>query len=814
LTVYRNAYKGRANRKESAAHLREEFDRIEAAFATLQNQDTAYIDIYNYGNSTSVSLIDPANGQMQEITLVADTLIQIKNPTSGSDSDSYRLSLMVHGGGYKIINGWGPQTWKENGEDDWLYMFTGGEKASAVLEFAFDGKAWVCAAFTKNNAFDFGDTTPGVGGTENFPFTHNLTSESGATTLTWSRASYGYGLDYDASFVMSPPDSPRYFGARFLKNWIATPKDLQSVAWTENNVTVSTEVGEGQDGGNVDKITFDQTHGELQHWMLMHFGRSSETATPIKFAITFDAKMAGVITSGTCRAVIAIMGVDTGDTVKWDRQSFNLTDSWQSFGAILDPVTGKDSKGFDLTTPAGARTLVKFAIESPSDGAGNPILVENVNVVILKDGDEEKVELPQLSTIGSSLVLAKTSGSTGEWVDGSKTMTLDNGEFVDFQDSLVIGRTYLVALSRVSGNSCDVRLQNDRTFWTAYSTDSGDSTFVKDATFTFQYEGGVCKFFQTKGSGLFTVNMYLVSGEFGTYGTENENSISNGVVTWLAGQSIPSNIAVGVAFEPNTTTNLLATDTHRDFTLWTDVYGGVNQYRGEIGVDSRPSHATLLEDNSTSKTEHLKQVVTIPDDTNYYTFHLFVRKMWNAAGALQVTPEWDGMTSNPSPYMDVRLYLYGGTTPVAGDWVRLSIKKGTRTFTNANSAPDYYATSVFDYTDWWSFFITAINNGTGNTQAELQIIPAPKSSSVSGFSASYRGYCIVDFAQLEDATFRTGTASPGAIPGDPRLPESIATALPDGTLHTQQPLEIGDVTAGVWTFDTINIYKNISWVKT
>lgn len=133
MPFYTNAYKGRANRQESATHLVDEFDRLEAAFVELQNFNTAYIDIYDHGDSTEYALIDPANGQMQEITLTMDTLIQIKNPGSESSSESYRLTLIVHGENYRIINGWGPQTWKEQGNVDWMWIYTGQGKKAVLL---------------------------------------------------------------------------------------------------------------------------------------------------------------------------------------------------------------------------------------------------------------------------------------------------------------------------------------------------------------------------------------------------------------------------------------------------------------------------------------------------------------------------------------------------------------------------------------------------------------------------------------------------------------------------------------------------------
>jgi len=813
MPFYTNAYKGRANRQESATHLSDEFDRIAAAFVALQDSNTVFIDIYDHLGGTNYEVIDPANGQLQQITITQDTLISVREPAAGSDATSHRITLMVHGGGYRIINGWGPQTWKEEGLVDWLWIYTGlGEKASAVLEFCFDGKAWLCVAFSRNENFG-SDAVPGTT-QETFPLISGLVSESGLSTLTWHRASYGFGADEDGSEILLPQDQARFTGARYVRNWIATPKDLKSVAWKPDGCTVGTEAGGGQDGGDVDKITFDITHGELQHWMLLNFARGSESAKPIKFAISFDAKMAGVVSTGNCRAVIAIMGVDTGSTVRWDRVELALTDSWQSFGAILDPITGKDPKGLHIAAAAGTRTLIKFAIESPSDGLGSPILVENVNVTVLKDLETDKVALPIVSTIGASITLAATVGSTGAWVNGTKTMTLSLQQYVDFQDSLVVGRSYLCVATRVSGNSANVLMEDDRIYWQAYSKSASDTSFVKDAAFTFQYDGGVFKFVQGSANSVYTINIYLVSNELSVFGTVNANTIDAGNrVTYIEGDNIQSNLIQGVGAEINYTgDNLFGTDAHRDLSLWVPSVSGMLGNRHEIGVDARPCHASIIQDRRTSAAAYIEYNITIPDDSKRYVMSMFLRKIFDKdTGAIIHPTEQEGVVTPPSRYMDVSMKLTGGSNPVGGQLVRRDVRTGAG---NAGSH-DYYRLGNTDFTNWWSLNFGLLNNGTGNTNVRIRIYPAANNlaTSIGSTTPSKTGYCIVDWFQLEEAEASNGLPTSIAIPGIIRQVDSVTTALTDGILYDAVPTEIGDVTAGAWTFDFSNIWKFLTWIK-
>ena len=817
MPIYSNGYKGRANRQESASHLRDEFDRIEASFVALQNLNTSYSVIYNHEGGTGYSLIDPANGQMQEITLSEDTLIEIKSPGSESSSVSHRLTLIVHGSGFKIINGWGPQTWKEEGNADWMWIYTGlGEKAGALLEFAFDGMAWCCVAFSRNSYSDIETEFDGV--TAMFPLISHLNNVEETTVLTWARDSYGFAADVDATFVMIPKDTARFYGGRYAKNWIATPKDLQSVAWEEDGATVTTEAGEGQDGGNVDKITFDSTNGEVRAWMLLHFGRPAESSDPIKFAISFDAKMAGVVTSGTCRAVISVMGVDTGATIKWDRKEFDLDGEWASYGAILDPITGKDLKGLNINTPAGARTLVKFAIESPSDGLGNPILVENVNVVVLKEGDAEKVSLPIVSSIGSTLTLAATAGSTGTWDNPTKVMTLGQGEYVDFQDSLDIGKSYLCVATRSLGNSADVLMEDNRTYWTAYSKSGQDTSFVKDAPFAFQYEGGVFKFLQITQTSKYEVNIYEIDDFIGSYGTENANTIDpqTNQITYTEGQNIASNIAVGVGYEKASAINLLPAESHRSFTQW-DQLVPILVSRSEYGIDGRPSHGSVIEDNQIAAAAYILDVATIPDDDELYVYSIFIRKTLDANGnplhPAQLSAAAGGPVTPPSPFVDIKMIIYDAAQQNAANYVDggiLRINVGTGAI--AESGDSYDHKTSIDYQNWWHLQIGLNNNLTGNDRLAVLILPAVgRSLSTAGTQrVDYKGYAIVDWAQLEVVD---GSATSAVIPGEPRQPDSITSPLDDGVLTNAIQVEVGDLTANDFSFDTKGIFKNITWTK-
>lgn len=813
MPAYTNAYKGRANRQESASHLKDEFDRIEAAFIVLQESNSSYSDIYNHGDSTEYVRVDPANGQMQEITLTRDTLIEIQDPGSESNSESRRLTLIVHGANYKIINGWGPQTWKEQGDADWMWLYTGkGEKAGATLEFAFDGLAWCCLAFTRNSFDDFN------GITTMFPLISDLWNSEKTVELTWVRSSYGWTFDIDATGIMVPDDMPRFFGGRYVKNWVATPRDLQSVAWETDGATVTTSSGGGQDGGDVDQIEFLTTDGEVRTWFLPHFGRSSEASDTFEFVISFDARMSTVPT-GTCRAVIAIMGVDSGSVVRWDRKEFNLTNEWNSFGAVLDPVLGKDLAGFNLNTPAGARTLVKFAIESPSDGVGSAIRIENVNVVIVKEGDDLKPSLPIASTIGSSMTLVASPGSTGTWDDGTKTMSMTLGQDMNFETSLEIGQSYLCVARRSAGNSANVLMENDRVYWTAYSKISGDQSFVRDAPFTFQYEGGVFKFFQSSQSSEYIVNIYKIDDYMNSYGTENANVINeDGTVTYTEGQQISSNIAVGVGYEKNPGINLLPDNFHRDFSLWTKSHP-MRVRRSEFGMDGRPSHGTMIEDNSIGGAAYIFAVAPITDDTQEYFFSFFIRKTVNPDGttrhASQLSPAAGGPVTDPSKFLDFKMVLYNLADPENGNLVdgaqlRVDVATGRM------NAPANIYTSIYavNFQHWTQVTVGLTNNGLGNDTAALVILPCCSryiDVNVGLPEVEQKGYAIIDWVQLEENT--AGQTQSATIPGSPRAADVISTTLDDGILYTGTPTEVGDVTSAVFNFDTREIYKNITWVK-
>ncbi len=818
MPIYSNGYKGRANRKESASHLRDEFERLEAAFVALQVSNTSYSVIYNHGDGTEYVLIDPANGQMQEVTLTADTLIQVKSPGKESGSESYRLTLIVHGSGFKIINGWGPQTWKDEGNADWKWIYTGlGEKAGALLEFAFDGLAWCCLAFSRNSYAADG-STEFTGTTAMFPLLAHLNNVEETTVLTWVRDSYAFALDIDGTFVMVPKDTPRFYGGRYVKNWIATPRDLQSEAWEEDGATVTTEAGEGQDGGNVDKITFDATNGEVHAWMLLHFGRPAESADPIKFAISFDAKMAGVIASGTCRAVISIMGVDNGGVIKWDRKEFNLDGEWASFGAILDPVTGKDPKGFNINDSAGARTLVKFSIESPSDGLGNPILIENVNVVVLKEGDDENVSLPLASSIGSSLTLAATAGSTGAWDNGTKVMTLGQGEYVDFQDSLDIGASYLCVATRTAGNSADVLMEDDRTYWTAYVKTGQENAFVKDAPFTFQYEGGVFKFLQVMQTSGYELNIYKISDFSASYGTENANIIDLDTrrITYVEGQNIASNIYAGAGYEKASAVNMLPVNSHRSFAQW-DQLVPILVSRSEYGVDGRPSHGSVIEDDQVAAAAYITDIVTIPDDDKMYVYSIFIRKTLDADGnplhPSQFSAAAGGPVTPPSEFVDIKLFIYDDAQVNSANWIDgniVRINVGTGALSESGNSYDHKVS--IDYQNWWQLQIGLTNNLTGNDRLAVILLPAvAKDSTLAGVQrVDYKGYAIVDWAQVEAVE---GYATSSIIPGEPRQPDSITSPLDDGILTNALQAEVGDLTSNDFDFDERGIFRNITWTK-
>jgi len=829
LARYTNNFKGRRNRTEKAKHLRDEFDAIEAGFTSLAAGSLAvYNTVYTYGTILVDNFeVDPINGVMQEVTLTMDTTITIKTPLAGeNDADSKHVALLIHGSNLKITNGWGYQTWKEKGTGLWVDTHTGaGNYASALIEFIWDGEAWVAICFTKNPNID----SAIVAGTTHttFPFTKDLTDVTGTETLGMTRASPAACYDTNERLWTVPANTPRFSGSRHVRNWCAASKDLQGPAWEASNCTVSTAVGAGPASEDVDLLTFTAVDGSVGCWIVPHFGRGSATADPMKFAVRFKAKLNSGST-GSFRVCVAYMGkILTGFLFPCHKTlTFNIDNTWQDYGGIFDLHTQLDPQTMLINSAIAKRTLVKIMFMSTSGGVGTPVMVTDVQVEPLREGYPETVSEFLQTSIGASMTLSATG--TGTFVDATKIMTLNQGQYCDFESNLSIGKSYLM-VCRVTGSyGADLLLDEGRTFWENYSNSTAtDNHYVQDAPFLFHYEGGVVRWLNdSAGNSTYTVNIYEVSGDYGVYDTEIANIIgADRKVTDVVGVPVASYLAEGVIIEKfASAANLLPQNIYRTFYNWqksglttlTDTDGKISSHRGEFGIDGWPAHGTLLIDTMTQYHGSVFYVLNIPADTATYTFSMFTRKVFDAYGNQTVWPEYDRhVTKKPSRFVDIAMTLYGGNT-IEGLLARIDVQRGEiRPHPNS----PYKAVSGNNLSDWWQHYLSLTNDGT-NTQLYIFIYPAiyPTSGELwqirdpVNTDLAQTGWAIIDWAQVE-VDGGTYWASSPMIGGQSRAEDVLTTLLPDGTMYDANGNVIGDVTTGIMSFTIEEFYKSVQWTS-
>jgi hypothetical protein len=799
-TLYTNNFRGRAGRTERAKHLVREFENIEAAFTRLQALNIAtYLTIYT--NTTSLSgvvTISPDNGFLQELTLTGDASIQLANPLNESQ---YRVSLLIHGGNYKIVNLWGAQTWKEYGLGNWWELYTGeGPYASALLDFYWDicSHTWICVASTKNQ-FNLL-----AGGTEQrlYPLLCDLANTAGDDTLTLARASMGMTIDDHQHYHYLSANLPRYHGVRWVENWVATASDLTTVEWVDTDCTVTTDAGAGPAGEDVQRLSFDTTGGKLAKFILPSFGRASRDADEIKVAVSFKGK--GVSGTASVRVYASVAGKTNLSSPVHDQDQITLTGSWATYSAILSVAkSGNDEDALTLDDEY-PKTLIEIAFVSPSGSAGSAIQITDVQVEVLRANHEEVAHAIQDTSIGASMVLSATG--TGTWVDATKTMTLATvSQSVDFGANLEIGKTYLVHARLQSGDAADVRMQNELTVWAAGLP--SDDLYLQDAPFTFQYDGGVLKFVLMDGSSaVYLVDIYEVSGNRNAYCTDS------------SAEPISSGILLGTAREIEAE-NLITYPFFRTFRSW-DMVGmsGVDAndcrnpvFQSEYGIDGWPARGTILQGASKVSDGFIQREITIPQTVETYDMTFWVRRTFDVEGNQIVTPQHNDVTVPISRYVDFEADLTGGTSSIGGGRTRLDLVDGS--FVKEEGYG--YTLGIFEWNEWYMVVIQLTNDGLHDT---FRIRVHPASADVADpatVDVTQQGWAIIDWAQFEVAAGTYIGSSP-VIGGETRVDEDFGSALPDGYFYRISDMQqVATLTGGslTWTDDD-GVYKNLLYSTT
>ncbi len=165
-------------------------------------------------------------------------------------------------------------------------------------------------------------------------------------------------------------------------------------------------------------------------------------------------------------------------------------------------------------------------------------------------------------------------------------------------------------------------------------------------------------------------------------------------------------------------------------TVWT-LENGLTIAQDQVGVDGVANKAWTFTDDG-GVTEHLRQEVVVADDSTKWTAYIHVRKLGSA----------------PSSFPRIVLNLVNGTLQSAQ--YRIDPQTGA---THEHSVTGTASVNVTSVGNWWRIEITLANNGTGNTLARCNIIPADATTLTGAASAAVTGTLVIDAAQLENAAF-------------------------------------------------------------
>lgn len=153
---YVNTLKAEFGRKISSEEANEQFNEIEVAMNCLEllaEDSGTDKTIHNYGSVTGTTILDPAFGNMQKITIEGTVVMSFSTP---SDADPKVIYLLVADGGdgtFKFPDGSAWTTLSQGSTvtgKPWDSNGLGGEYG-AVIICIYDGFGWLHLCFSRND---------------------------------------------------------------------------------------------------------------------------------------------------------------------------------------------------------------------------------------------------------------------------------------------------------------------------------------------------------------------------------------------------------------------------------------------------------------------------------------------------------------------------------------------------------------------------------------------------------------------------------------------------------------------------------------
>lgn len=630
---------------------------------------------------------------------------------------------------------------------------------------------------------DFSDAEWGHGA--NFTLTHGITDPNGGTTATTVTATANNGFFGDA---LTQTNGNTYIGSMWVKRRTGTGDVFLTVGDNVNTDITASVTSEWKRLSAADQVSSTAVR------LYVQLGTSGDEVD-IAFAQVEDATgrldlttPSEYISSGKATGQELTpnggfdsdtdgyaSGIPSVGVLSWDSGKAVLTNAATGFGRFtqtdgLDLIVG--ATYIAEVDAATGGTLGHGLSISPNINGTSPITSTQGAA-----GDTLSIIFQATATTMYTACYINSASAGSAHFDNLTVRRIDHGANVDSVqyfnyenpntvtsnivtdsgDRILIGRN-LVSNNGLKGEGTvigEASAFTTTTGWTAgdaqaaISVNSGNIRVTNsDASQAYMYTS-----YSTVIDRTYTVfiNTAVSSGAFATYigtaagaGNLNANIASSntldkftftatGTTTYLSiyvtdptlnNYSEIKGIYIGTpingTFMEGAATNLISQPRDLTHSDWVETGTSVAALDA-VGIDGQPNSASTLTDDNASSVEYLTETVVIPDDSNTNRLTAYIPK-----------------DSDTSRFVLLALTYTGGTT--VNQYVHINTSTGELTDIAGNVDGSSIIESVGA---WWRYTALLANNGTGNTTATIQ--PVPADGSVAGTrDSTHTGSVVID----------------------------------------------------------------------